>query len=125
MKGIKMPGIRVRLKNGSEDHIDYVYTPDVKTIILVVTTCVAVITGCVLAGTRLRQVPINTRRLDCIEKQVVKMCARQAATQVLNEALVKKMYGNEAGTVIIQQSKDMEASIEQEMNKFINPKEVR
>ncbi len=118
-------GIKVRFKNGSEGYIEYVYLPDTKTTIALIVLAISMITGGVLAANRLAQVPVNTRRLDRIERQMIRSCADQAAARVLSEKIVLKMYGPDAAEVIIRQSKEMSESMEREMNNFLNPKAVK
>jgi hypothetical protein len=88
---------------------------------LSIAACViGLISAGVVVNARLKQVPINTKRITCVEKQVVKLRAASVGTRVLNEEIVKKLYPPETASIIIRQANEISQSLEAELEVLMN-----
>jgi hypothetical protein len=94
-----------------------------KGIATTITLVVSLIGAIVVASNRFKQVPINTKRITCIEKQTIKIRAEAAGNRVLLESLIKKQYPS-SSEVIINQASEIAKSLEEELE-TIYTKEVK
>ena len=122
MKGDGMFNVHLVDTNGGSKQ-SYKITLNPKGFATVITILISLVTAGVIVEGRMKQIPINTKRITCIEKQTIKIRAEAAGNRVLLESLIRKQYPN-GSDVIIEQAKEIAKSLESELE-TIYTKEVK
>lgn len=109
---------------GTGNRHEFIYMPSIKGMVFAITTMIAIAAAVVIAGNRLKQVPIIDQRTIRHDKMFIKLCSEMAGNHVLLEELVRKQYPNGSATLIINQADAIKKSLEKELEESYT-KEVK
>jgi hypothetical protein len=109
-------GFKMSLMDADGCRVEYAYMPSVKNIVYLLALLTSVITYCVVTANTIKQIPINTNRITCVEKCVIKIRSSLAGSRVLNEEIIKKLYPPESAELIIRQANETSIALERELD---------